>query len=124
MASMKRLDPETRAQVLHLLMEGISIRAAARLFGVSKTTILKLIEDAGSRPFGIRIASFAICPATESRRTNNGDLSAVSNAIANRQKFPTVNWRHLALDVHLSPTRNLLFPSISASAPAYGGFGF
>jgi IS1 family transposase len=47
MASMKRLDPETRAKVLHGLMEGMSIRATARLFGVSKTTILKLVEDAG-----------------------------------------------------------------------------
>ena len=47
MASMKRLDRKTRAQVLHLLMEGNSIRGAARITGVSKTTILKLIEDAG-----------------------------------------------------------------------------
>lgn len=47
MASMKRLAPENRSKILHLLMEGISIRAAARITGVSKTTILKLIEDAG-----------------------------------------------------------------------------
>jgi IS1 family transposase len=47
MASMKRLNSDTRAKVLHSLMEGMSIRATARLFGVSKTTILKLIEDAG-----------------------------------------------------------------------------
>jgi IS1 family transposase len=44
---MKRLDSDQRAKVLHSLMEGMSIRATARLFGVSKTTILKLIEDAG-----------------------------------------------------------------------------
>src|ERR1700688_769591 len=47
MASMKQLAKEQRAQVLHLLMEGNSIRGAARLTGISKTTILKLIEDAG-----------------------------------------------------------------------------
>lgn len=46
-ASMKKLDPKTRAQVLHLLMEGNSVRGTARLTGTSKTTILKLIEDAG-----------------------------------------------------------------------------
>jgi len=45
---MKRLNPALRAKLLHSLMEGMSIRATARLFGVSKTTILKLIEDAGS----------------------------------------------------------------------------
>src|SRR5712692_294156 len=47
MASLKKLDQKTRAQVLHLLMEGNSIRGTARIVGVSKTTILKLIEDAG-----------------------------------------------------------------------------
>jgi IS1 family transposase len=47
MASMKKLDPKARAQVLHLLMEGNSVRGTARLTGTSKTTILKLIEDAG-----------------------------------------------------------------------------
>ena len=44
---MKRLNSELRGKVLHSLMEGMSIRATVRLFGVSKTTILKLIEDAG-----------------------------------------------------------------------------
>jgi IS1 family transposase len=44
---MKRLNSDLRAKVLHSLMEGMSIRATARLFGVSKTTILKLVEDAG-----------------------------------------------------------------------------
>ncbi len=44
---MKRLNSDLRAKVLHSLMEGMSIRATVRLFGVSKTTILKLIEDAG-----------------------------------------------------------------------------
>jgi IS1 family transposase len=47
MASMKKLDHKTRGQVLHLLMEGNSIRGTARLTGISKTTILKLLEDAG-----------------------------------------------------------------------------
>jgi IS1 family transposase len=46
--AMNKLDRETRAKVLHSLVEGMSIRASARLFGVSKTTILKLIEDAGN----------------------------------------------------------------------------
>ena len=44
---MKRLSNPQRVQLLHLLCEGTSIRAAARLTGVSKTTILKLVEDAG-----------------------------------------------------------------------------
>jgi IS1 family transposase len=45
--SMKRLDKTDRAQILHLLCEGMSIRAIARTTGASKTTITKLVVDAG-----------------------------------------------------------------------------
>ena len=44
---MNKLDSNTRAQVLHLLCEGNSIRAVTRLTGVSKTTVTKLLVDAG-----------------------------------------------------------------------------
>ncbi len=44
---MNKLDPKTRAQVLHLLCEGNSIRAVTRLTGISKTTATKLLCDAG-----------------------------------------------------------------------------
>ena len=44
---MNKLSRETRAQVLSLLCEGMSIRAVTRLTGVSKTTISKLVVDAG-----------------------------------------------------------------------------
>ncbi len=44
---MKRLDKTDRARILHLLCEGMSIRAVARTTGASKTTITKLVVDAG-----------------------------------------------------------------------------
>ena len=44
---MNRLTKEARAQVLHLLCEGMSIRAVTRLTGASKTTVTKLLVDAG-----------------------------------------------------------------------------
>jgi len=44
---MNRLTTEKRAHVLHLLCEGMSIRAVTRLTGVSKTTVTKLLVDAG-----------------------------------------------------------------------------
>jgi IS1 family transposase len=47
MASMKRLEKTDRARILHLLCEGMSIRAVTRTTGVSKTTITKLVVDAG-----------------------------------------------------------------------------
>jgi IS1 family transposase len=48
MASMNKLDKTERANVIHLLCEGMSIRAITRLTGVSKTTVSKLVVDAGA----------------------------------------------------------------------------
>ncbi len=47
MASMNKLDKTERARILHLLCEGMSIRAITRTTGVSKTTVSKLVVDAG-----------------------------------------------------------------------------
>src|SRR3990170_1330453 len=44
---MNKLPRETRAQILHLLCEGNSIRAVTRITGASKTTVTKLVVDAG-----------------------------------------------------------------------------
>jgi IS1 family transposase len=44
---MNKLSPEQRARILHLLCEGNSIRATARLTGASKNTIAKLLVTAG-----------------------------------------------------------------------------
>ena len=45
--AMNKLSAADRARVLHLLCEGTSIRAITRLTGVSKTTVMKLVVDAG-----------------------------------------------------------------------------
>jgi IS1 family transposase len=44
---MNKLSREARSQILHLLCEGNSIRAVTRLTGTSKTTVTKLVVDAG-----------------------------------------------------------------------------
>lgn len=44
---MNRLSTEDRARILHLLCEGMSIRAVTRLTGASKNTVAKLLIDAG-----------------------------------------------------------------------------
>ena len=44
---MNRLSNEDRARILHLLCEGVSIRAITRLTGASKNTVAKLLIDAG-----------------------------------------------------------------------------
>ncbi len=45
--AMNKLDRKTRAQILHLLCEGQSIRAVTRLTGASKNTVAKLLVEAG-----------------------------------------------------------------------------
>ena len=44
---MKRLTREKQAQIIGALIEGCSIRATSRMFGVSKDTVLKLQVEAG-----------------------------------------------------------------------------
>jgi transposase len=44
-STMNRLSIDARAKILHLLCEGMSIRAITRLTGVSKTTVSKLVVD-------------------------------------------------------------------------------
>ena len=44
---MNKLSTEERARILHLLCEGMSIRAITRLTGASKNTVSKLLIDAG-----------------------------------------------------------------------------
>ena len=44
---MNRLDQQKRAQILHLLGEGPSIRAVTRVTGASKNTVTKLLTAAG-----------------------------------------------------------------------------
>lgn len=46
-ADMNKLPPNKRAQVLQMMAEGISLRAITRLTGTSRTTLLKLLADAG-----------------------------------------------------------------------------
>jgi IS1 family transposase len=44
---MNKLPPEKRAQALQMMAEGVSLRATTRMTGISRTTLLKLLEDAG-----------------------------------------------------------------------------
>jgi len=45
---MNKLDTKTRAQILAMLVEGMSMRAVSRLTGVSINTVTKLLIDAGN----------------------------------------------------------------------------
>jgi len=44
---MNRLPIQKRAQILGMMVEGMSIRSITRLTGVSKNTVAKLLKDAG-----------------------------------------------------------------------------
>ena len=44
---MNKLSRAARAQIVGMMVEGVSIRAISRMTGTSKNTVVKLIEDAG-----------------------------------------------------------------------------
>ena len=44
---MNKLARDRRAQILGMMVEGNSIRAIVRMTGVSKNTVVRLLEDAG-----------------------------------------------------------------------------
>lgn len=44
---MNKLSPAKRAEVLQMMAEGLALRAITRLTGISRTTLQKLLEDAG-----------------------------------------------------------------------------
>ena len=44
---MNKLSRTVRAQILGMMVEGMSIRAISRVTGASKNTVVKLLEDAG-----------------------------------------------------------------------------
>lgn len=48
MRGMNKLPAERRVQILGMMVEGMSIRAIARLTGASKNTIVKFLRDAGT----------------------------------------------------------------------------
>src|SRR4051812_29206898 len=48
MASMNRLNNAERAKVIAVLVEGNSLRATARITGVARMTIEKLLRDLGA----------------------------------------------------------------------------
>ena len=45
---MNKLSTEKRVQILHMMVEGSSMRSIARVVGVSINTVVKLLEDAGT----------------------------------------------------------------------------
>jgi IS1 family transposase len=47
-APMNQLTTEKRAQILGMMVEGMSLRAISRLTGVSKVTLAKMVKDAGT----------------------------------------------------------------------------
>lgn len=58
MVGMNKLSSDERARILHLLCEGMSIRAITRTTGVSKNTVVKLLNDAGAALGAYQDAAF------------------------------------------------------------------
>jgi hypothetical protein len=69
---MNKLHPAKRAEILGMMVEGISIRAIVRLTGASKNTVAKLLEMLGRHSQPIRIGRCAGCRAGAYRWSRSG----------------------------------------------------
>ena len=59
---MNKLQSAKRAEIIGMMVEGMAVRAIVRLTGVSKTTILKLLEDCGQAFAEYQDAAFRNLP--------------------------------------------------------------
>jgi IS1 family transposase len=59
---MNKLPRDVRAQILGMMVEGMSLRAISRLTGASKNTVAKLLEDAGQAFTEYQMAAFVNLP--------------------------------------------------------------
>lgn len=99
---MNKLDPKARAQVLHLLCEGNSIRAVTRITGVSKTTVTKLVVDAGSAAawYQDRVLQNLPCKQIQADETWGFVGSKAANTSKEKRKAGVAGdaWLWIALD--------------------------
>jgi IS1 family transposase len=61
--SMNKLSRDTRAQILGMMVEGVSLRSISRLTGASKNTVAKLLEDAGQAFTEYQMSAFVNLPS-------------------------------------------------------------
>src|SRR5437763_1672526 len=85
---MNRLSADERAHVLHLLCEGMSIRAITRLTGASKNTVIKLLKQYGPAPSPPGRYSPAVCTGARLVSVEgNPDPKHISTSYVERQNL-------------------------------------
>src|SRR5437588_8350292 len=99
---MNRLDQAARAAILHLLCEGNSIRATTRLTGASKTTVTKLVVDAGSAAawYQDRVLQNLPCKQIQADETWGFVGSKIANTSKEKRRAGEAGdaWLWIALD--------------------------
>ena len=60
---MNKLSRDTRANVLGMMVEGVSLRSISRLTGASKNTVAKMLEDAGKAFTEYQMAALVNLPS-------------------------------------------------------------
>ena len=95
---MNRLTRDKRAEILGMMVEGVSLRAISRLTGASKNTIVKLLEDAGEAFSEYQDRTCATCPASAYRSTKSGASSTQGEERRDSQGRSAAGWRYLDVD--------------------------
>ena len=94
--SMNKLPNAKRAQVLQMMAEGIALRAITRLTGISRTTLQKLLEDAGQAfsDYQDRELVNLKCKRIQVDEAWSFCYAKQKN-VATREARPGRRWRHL-----------------------------
>src|SRR5262245_6908273 len=107
---MNRLDSNARAQILHLLCEGQSIRAACRITGASKNTVAKLLVEAGKACAELQDRAFRNLKCTKIQCDEIWSFVGAKSANANPEKKAAGEqgdcwtWTAICADTKLMPS--------------------
>ena len=113
--SMNKLPHEKRGQALQMMAEGISLRAMTRLTGISRTTLIKLLEDAGQAfsEYQDRVLVNLPCKRIQVDEAWAFCYAKQKN-VSGREGSPRRCRRYLDVGRALMPTRSLLRLGMSA----------
>ena len=103
---------------LQMMAEGISLRAMTRLTDISRTTLIKLLEDAGQAFSEYQDRVLVACLASASRLMRHGPFATQSKRMFRPRKQPQKGLATFGRGWGLMPTRNLLRLGMSAPATA------
>jgi len=99
---------ESAPQVLQMMAEGIALRAITRLTGISRTTLQKLLEDAGQAfaEYQDRVSNELAVPPRPRLMRHGHFATRNRRNVPTAKKGPGRRWRYLDVGLDWMPIRS------------------